>query len=438
MKAKDGVVNILNKVLTADLTAINQYFVHAKMCENWGYERLYHKVRERSIDEMKDADEIIVATEKKNRDDGAIYFSRHSTDGKILGPPRRAIGAGFYGHHFEFLPGSDTAVDHYVQNQKLYIVTPRQFRDWFHPIDLERICKEGGSGRFVGIMDISRSPKIVWSCGDTLFAVDLKGRHLSRSDKEWSIGDRPEPFYSDEPPVEGQRLIDVSSDGEDLLLVYSRPRSIEELPEKEMVAAAERFLPLEELEHERRLHQLKLEEKPAYYDHVREDVDKERGRLKIAEPVRNIEDWKRLMPEHYNAALREREESLRRSLAMRATWPLRYGERLEHEGYRDIDEYRRWLKGLDLPARTTFILLRDGRTLGQATVSGYVTSMHDDSPVASCIAWKTRPGRITIVLALDNGESAAEHGTSPPPPPDPIIPGFYLIEWRIVNHAAGG
>lgn len=59
MKAKEGVVDLLNKVLTADLTAINQYFVHAKMCENWGYERLHHHVRTRSIDEMKDADELI-------------------------------------------------------------------------------------------------------------------------------------------------------------------------------------------------------------------------------------------------------------------------------------------------------------------------------------------------------------------------------------------
>jgi len=59
MKAKEGVVNMLNKILTADLTAINQYFVHAKMCENWGYERLHHKVRERSFDEMKDAEELI-------------------------------------------------------------------------------------------------------------------------------------------------------------------------------------------------------------------------------------------------------------------------------------------------------------------------------------------------------------------------------------------
>ena len=55
MKAKEGVVNILNKVLTADLTAINQYFVHAKMCENWGYERLHQRVAETALDEDVDA-----------------------------------------------------------------------------------------------------------------------------------------------------------------------------------------------------------------------------------------------------------------------------------------------------------------------------------------------------------------------------------------------
>jgi len=59
MKAKEGILDLLNRVLTANLTAINQYFVHAKMCENWGYERLHHHVRKRSFDEMKDAEEII-------------------------------------------------------------------------------------------------------------------------------------------------------------------------------------------------------------------------------------------------------------------------------------------------------------------------------------------------------------------------------------------
>jgi bacterioferritin len=53
------IIEILNEILTAELTAINQYFVHAKMCDNWGYKRLYKKKWDESIDEMKDADRII-------------------------------------------------------------------------------------------------------------------------------------------------------------------------------------------------------------------------------------------------------------------------------------------------------------------------------------------------------------------------------------------
>jgi len=59
MKAKEGVIDFLNKILTNELTAINQYFIHGEMCQNWGYDRLYHEVRKHSIDEMKHAEEII-------------------------------------------------------------------------------------------------------------------------------------------------------------------------------------------------------------------------------------------------------------------------------------------------------------------------------------------------------------------------------------------
>jgi bacterioferritin len=59
MKGHDDVITVLNDVLTAELTAINQYFIHARMCENWGYERLWKKLREESIGEMKDADHLI-------------------------------------------------------------------------------------------------------------------------------------------------------------------------------------------------------------------------------------------------------------------------------------------------------------------------------------------------------------------------------------------
>ncbi len=59
MKGEPAIIEAMNEVLTAELTAINQYFIHHKMCENWGYERLAKKKREESIEEMKHADAVI-------------------------------------------------------------------------------------------------------------------------------------------------------------------------------------------------------------------------------------------------------------------------------------------------------------------------------------------------------------------------------------------
>jgi bacterioferritin len=53
------VIELLNDVLTAELTAINQYFVDAKMCANWGFPRMAKHFHDESIDEMKDADDLI-------------------------------------------------------------------------------------------------------------------------------------------------------------------------------------------------------------------------------------------------------------------------------------------------------------------------------------------------------------------------------------------
>lgn len=57
--ANPELIEILNEVLTAELTAINQYFVHAKMCGNWGFRRLHGYIRKESIDEMRHAEAVI-------------------------------------------------------------------------------------------------------------------------------------------------------------------------------------------------------------------------------------------------------------------------------------------------------------------------------------------------------------------------------------------
>ncbi|HEY0712334.1 MAG TPA: bacterioferritin [Polyangia bacterium] len=59
MKGKPEIIDALNDILTGELTAVNQYFLHARMCENWGYKRLGAKIRAESIDEMKHADKLI-------------------------------------------------------------------------------------------------------------------------------------------------------------------------------------------------------------------------------------------------------------------------------------------------------------------------------------------------------------------------------------------
>jgi len=59
MKGNKKMIEALNDILTGELTGVNQYFVHYKMCENWGYERLAKKSKDESIGEMKHADDLI-------------------------------------------------------------------------------------------------------------------------------------------------------------------------------------------------------------------------------------------------------------------------------------------------------------------------------------------------------------------------------------------
>lgn len=59
MKGDQKIIDILNDVLTSELTAINQYFVHAEMCDNWGYQHLHDRIRKHSIGEMKHAESLI-------------------------------------------------------------------------------------------------------------------------------------------------------------------------------------------------------------------------------------------------------------------------------------------------------------------------------------------------------------------------------------------
>jgi bacterioferritin len=90
MKGNEKVIEKLNDLLADELTAINQYMVHAEMCDNWGYERLHKIFEKRAIEEMKHAEKLIgriiffegkpVVSNLKHINIGGDVESQHKND----------------------------------------------------------------------------------------------------------------------------------------------------------------------------------------------------------------------------------------------------------------------------------------------------------------------------------------------------------------------
>jgi bacterioferritin len=59
MKGSTKIIGVLNSLLADELTAVNQYMVHAEMCDNWGYKKLHETIQKRAVDEMKHAEKLI-------------------------------------------------------------------------------------------------------------------------------------------------------------------------------------------------------------------------------------------------------------------------------------------------------------------------------------------------------------------------------------------
>jgi bacterioferritin len=59
MKGDQGVLDLLNELVAVELTAVHQYLLHARMCEDWGYERLFKKIHDESRDELEHADHLV-------------------------------------------------------------------------------------------------------------------------------------------------------------------------------------------------------------------------------------------------------------------------------------------------------------------------------------------------------------------------------------------
>lgn len=94
MKAKEGVLDLLYKVVTLELTAVHHYLLHASMCDNWGYERLQHEFHERMTEETMHVSKVI---------DHVLYLEGE--------PDVRKLGAVSSGHGVQDLFNADLKLE---------------------------------------------------------------------------------------------------------------------------------------------------------------------------------------------------------------------------------------------------------------------------------------------------------------------------------------
>ena len=377
-------------------------------------------------------DEMLVALTKENDGDG-LYISRHAPDGSILAAPRRTSGSAYYGHTFYFLPGRDTAVSWDIQDGEAYVFAPSRPKGWAASFNIKNAVS--GVVRLLGVADRSTQPKILSHYQRQFFALDLQGHQLVRKDGSWKEGPLGAPFLDMPESEPRQTLTDaiLSRDGNALLLVESRPHSIRSLSRSESLAAAERFLPVEELATLKKKARVQLPTDAYQLG----QLEQERKKAHIAHPIRSVEELKRLLPKRYKFWLDSSQSSSRVEIESALTEELRYGHRLHDGKCREPEAYRAWLADLDLPARTTFTVLRDGASTGSFSVSGATHSeLLGDDALAANIHWEPLGTGARVVLALDDGEtknqfdgSAELQGSSPAKRVDRPL-GFYLVEWR--------
>jgi hypothetical protein len=320
-------------------------------------------------------DEIAVASTRRYSND--LFFSRHDPDGRMLDAPRRASDRSSVPPWLVFLPQNDTFIAH--DFAELLVVRPAASKDWLATMPAVR-CNEADDKdkdrSFLGVMDPGQAPKLLARCGTKLVARDLNGRSLAWTDSGWKVAEGIKPFYSAPPPQAAQRLEDVllEREGKAVLLVYTRKRGFRPLSVNEVESAAGRFL----------------------------------------------------RPERRRAlAPKELEAELTRRVADAGD--------LERD-YLDIKGLTKWLASIDLPAQTTFVLIRDGRVVGQASIPGTPPVDHGDLPsYAPSIQWQLAANTVRIVLALGNGEETrTEYSAERPRPPlVDLATGFYLVEWAL-------
>jgi hypothetical protein len=347
----------------------------------------------------QDVDELLILTADGERD---AALGRYRPDGKRIEPARRMYVRPSRECAFRFVPSASKAVLEVAGG--VLVLSPEKPANWIREIKVNgKVDPRELDIAFVA--DLESDPKMVYSDGDALWAVDHDGKCFAPAGGgRWTASAKPGPYmHVPVPPGEKLWLVWKAEAGK-LFAVSSGERGTRPLTHDEWAQAADRYLPPDEAAVWRKQRQPSLEGEHGYRD---VSIKEEREDRHVDAPVRTVDEWKRLLPRSYAEVLKydatDHDVEVARRLRALAENPKEAGKVPDPAGL------RAFLDGIQVPARTTFMAI-DGPAVSSVTVPGSPMRMLE-SQVGGGVEYRLHDARITAIVTLEKGDA---EGRAPP------------------------
>ena len=356
-----------------------------------------------------DVDEILVLFDAPGRGQ-RTYLSRQRPDGSLIAPPKEVyvpIRSSYL--WFLFLAGTTQAVLADGYNGQLYFMRPDKPANWLSQIDLKLLGASAGRIRILEPMEPGADAKVMVALenrradtkfdNEALYAINAEGKCFrpESAKNTWGPMDKCEPFLRLAPPSADHRFVGVvTQPGTDIVLAaFSREAKMKELSEEEVMEAADRFLQPALVAERRKYHEVSMRD----YKFSSTQVESERKLKGIAAEISTVEEWKKILPDSYQHALKSNMDDLRIDLNSMLEYGITFA--FNPQKYRNIDEYKTWLNGTKLGPETVFEVVRHGELAANSKVAGYLPDTIDGFSVMWPLAFRAVTGGTCVVLPLD-------------------------------------
>jgi hypothetical protein len=348
-------------------------------------------------------DELFALYRKDDSED--VWVSRHQLNGGAIGAPRRVYVPiqALWTWQVTFVPRSSVAVATSGESSSIYFLEPEAPANWAHAVDVKGIVGKGVKG-FLGVADAGTKPKAVFWQKDAVYAVDRDGTFCTVEGGSFVASKDKAPFQKvpQGPQGQGEVVVVPSVDrGDEFLVVRAHGGGLRWVEHAELMERADRHLDPKEVARERRRAEPALDDRDSYRDRRMEE---ERSRRGVRDPVRTLEEWRRLLPDSYAEVAKDRQTSLDVSLSVDLFEPLHDTSRLSDGSYRDPEGLRAWLATLSSGPEATFEHVRRASVVQTFRIEAHYGRASSDA-ARSLVDWRAGPsGTVIVTTAVVAGE----------------------------------